>query len=337
MATQEQFTEKDWNRLRTAFSVSIMVDTPLLALAQNVNAPDWPIPGDDERPSKYLDYSWTELHVLPGLREDPARVQQLLRILADTLAFDEPFQQMVEQGEKSTETEYAALRTLQKLGIPEDFPIALTSLSLEAKEFCKSQGFKTLGEFTRLSQKISQFVIMEGDFRAFLNALSHLDERTISRYLPFRPGARGVHLAEAIGHQLRALPEPEFYALARQAGARISRDQADLADAVTRDRVAALDGEFRDGLLRLLEYFKDETRDWRTQNAGVFALDYRLRVLNDPLLETTAYRLIKPIFDAKPTAPAAASAGPAPAAAAASNGERPGFFSRLLRRMGIGR
>ncbi len=41
-------TAKDWDEVRSAFATSIMVDTALSSLAQNLDGPDWPIKGKDE-------------------------------------------------------------------------------------------------------------------------------------------------------------------------------------------------------------------------------------------------------------------------------------------------
>jgi len=37
------FTAKDWDEVRSAFASSIMVDTALSSLAQNLDGPDWPV------------------------------------------------------------------------------------------------------------------------------------------------------------------------------------------------------------------------------------------------------------------------------------------------------
>ncbi len=37
------FTEKDWDEVRTAFASSIMVDTQISSLAQNLDGPTWPV------------------------------------------------------------------------------------------------------------------------------------------------------------------------------------------------------------------------------------------------------------------------------------------------------
>jgi hypothetical protein len=45
---------------------------------------------------------------------------------------------------------------------------------------------------------MSQAVIVGGDFRKLLNALSNVDEATLAEVLPFRRGAKGLHLVEAV-------------------------------------------------------------------------------------------------------------------------------------------
>jgi hypothetical protein len=63
----------------------------------------------------------------------------------------------------------------------------------------------TLGQFVGFAGRLSQSVIVGGDFRELLNALSHKDEETLARFLPFRPGAKGLHLLEALALEARLL------------------------------------------------------------------------------------------------------------------------------------
>jgi hypothetical protein len=55
---------------------------------------------------------------------------------------------------------------------------------------------------------MSQNVIVGGDFRKLLNALSHIDEKSLSEVLPFRRGQKGLHLVEAIGQAARSADGP---------------------------------------------------------------------------------------------------------------------------------
>ncbi len=197
-------TAKDWDETRTAFASSIMVDTALSSLAQNLDAPDWPIKGKDETPAKYIDHSFEEVLELLQLKgQKPDRLDHLISLLKETLAFDNPFGEMATQAAAAEARDNPLLKNLAKLGIPENFPIALTGLDAGTLEFCKLEKLVTLSEFAVFAQGMSQNVIVGGDFRRLLNALSNVDEATLAELLPFRRGAKGLHLPEALAQATR--------------------------------------------------------------------------------------------------------------------------------------
>src|SRR6185503_7450835 len=97
-------TAKDWDEIRTAFATSLMVDTSLNSLAQNLDGPEWPIKGKDETPAKYIDLSFNEVVEMLQLKgQKPERIDQLISLLKETLAFDSPFGEMVEQTQAASE------------------------------------------------------------------------------------------------------------------------------------------------------------------------------------------------------------------------------------------
>ena len=65
------------------FHTSIMVDTALSSLAQNLDGADWPLAGGGETPAKYIDLTFDELKTCPGLNGQPQRVDQLIDILEE--------------------------------------------------------------------------------------------------------------------------------------------------------------------------------------------------------------------------------------------------------------
>src|SRR3954470_21159464 len=143
-----KFTAKEWDEVRLAFASSIMVDTALSSLAQNLDAPDWPIKGKDETPAKYIDLNFEEATEMLQLKgQKPERIDQLVGILKETLAFDSPFGEMVTQTEAASARDNQLLKNLAKLGIPENFPMALTALEPGTLEFCKLEQLVTLSEF----------------------------------------------------------------------------------------------------------------------------------------------------------------------------------------------
>jgi hypothetical protein len=195
----KKYTAKEWDEVRSAFASSIMVNTPLSSLAQNLDGPDWPVKGKEETPAAYIDLGYDEMVTMLTMKGiAPAKADFLISLLKETLSFDNPFGDMVEQAQASAEKDNQLLKNLAKLDIPESFPIGLTALSPDTMEFCKLEKLTTLGQFCVFAQGMSQNVIVGGDFRRLLNALSHIDESTLAECLPFRPGARGLHLLEAL-------------------------------------------------------------------------------------------------------------------------------------------
>jgi len=226
-------TAKDWDEVRSAFATSIMVDTSLASLAQNLDGRDWPIKGKEETPAKYIDFSFDEVVELLQLKgQSPDVIDQLVEILRETLAFDSPFGEMVEQNQAASARDNALLKNLAKLGVPENFPITLSALEAGTLEFCELERLTTLGEFAVFAQGMSQNVIVGGDFRKLLNALSHVDEAGLAQVLPFRPGAKGLHLVEALAQATQA-PNPAA--------------RADLATMWFRDELAAIENDLRAG------------------------------------------------------------------------------------------
>jgi len=72
-------TAKEWDEIRSAFATSIMINTSLSSLAQNLDGPDWPIKGKDETPATYIDYNHEEVIELLALKgQDASRLDQLV-------------------------------------------------------------------------------------------------------------------------------------------------------------------------------------------------------------------------------------------------------------------
>src|SRR3978361_2120487 len=164
--------------------------------------------------------------MLPEIAGRADRADHLMGILKETLAFDDPFGDMVAQVEESSAKENPILKTLSRLGIPEDFPLLLANLSEGTRLVCSSEGVTTVGGVANMGQQMSTRVVLGGDFRNALNALTHGDEEGIGQFLPFRKGSTGLHLAEAIGIVAGSLPRPDQLALAKFYGAKLNAADA---------------------------------------------------------------------------------------------------------------
>lgn len=314
-----KFTPTEWDEIRKKFRNSIMADTSLNSLAQSVDAGDWPVPGDEEKPSKYIDFNYEELLLLPEIAGNAARAEHLISILKETLAFDDPFGDMVTHVEESSAKENPVLKTLGRLGIPEGYPLGLVNVSEATRAVCVSEGARTIGEFANLAQQMSTRVVIGGDFRALLNALSHGDEAGIGQFLPFRKGSSGLHLPEALGllPAVAGLSRDEQVALALATGMKNpSGGPPPPMSAASRSQ---LEGRVRVALEATLAWFKDGQQEMiGSLNAGA-SLERMLVVINDPVREHLAAHYFLPAVKdqlAAPTTPV----------------RKEGFFSRLFGR-----
>lgn len=263
-----------WDEARTAFASSIMVDTALSSLAENLDGSEWPGKEKKDSSADYIDLGYEEAVEMLAMRGYPeGTMADLITILTETLAFDDPFGDMVEQSESAAATENPIVDNLEKLKIPGDFPIRLTSLSKDAQEFCELEGLTTVIEFAVFAQGMSQNVIVGGDFKLLLNALSHVDEYSIAKFLPFRPGLKGLHLVEAIGGVVRTMRDLDRQKL----------DNGGPPSNQVIGRVAELTKYFSDDLAAIIE----------SVASGV-ELSREVMVLQDPRTEPTVMTLLQP-------------------------------------------
>jgi len=309
MPTSPAISNQEWEKLRKSFQTSIMIDTSLRSLAQNLEGPDWPLAGKDETPSKYIDMSLDELLDYFSLKGRPPEIiDQLAGILRETLAFDQPFGDMVEQVQAATERDDTLLRNLARLEIPESFPMDLSGLGADTREFCRLEKITTIGEFTSFAQGLSQNIIVGGDFRTLLNAIVQSDVTGLAAFLPLRPGSKGLHLPEAVAVLARVHPSGVRHALAMRAGLKLSVPAAQEAMLAPADKVAAAESDLRLKTSRLVsELFKDQLAQLRTQMEAGNSLERHCTSIGDPTLEAIVCAqlrpLLKPVQTSQPTKP----------------------------------
>lgn len=314
-----KFNSTEWDGIRKKFRNSIMADTSLVSLAQNLDTKEWPLKGEDEKPSKYIDFNYDELLMLPEIAGNADRADHLIGILKETLAFDDPFGDMVAQVEETASKENPILKTLARLGIPEAFPLVLANFSEGTRIVCASEGIKTIGEFANLGQQMSTKVVLGGDFRNALNALTHGDEEGIGQFLPYRKGSTGLHLAEAIGLIAAGLPRSDQLGLAKAYGAKLPSADAAAARNLTKEQIEKHEGMMRVTLNAALEWFKEGKQALIKQVSDGGSFERYFVVINDPAREAIAVRLASQALrdQVKP-------------AAAAVEEKKGGFFSRLF-------
>lgn len=215
-----QSSKSEWNEVRTAFLNSLMVDTPISSLAQNLELEEgWPIEGKDEVPSKYIGFSWEEINLLPDLATQPGLIGLLINILRETMAFDDPFSEMADSVEDTTKSDESITRTLNELKIPMDMPLDFSLLEEDTLDFCTGESVTTIGEFVSFSERLARSgLLLGGNLQGLLNALIVRDESMIAKYLPYRPQVKGVYLVEAFDILVRKLSDTERNSLLKRYG-----------------------------------------------------------------------------------------------------------------------
>jgi len=317
-----KFNSTEWEEIRKKFRQSIMADTSLVSLAQNLDTKEWPLKGDDEKPSKYIEFNYDELLMLPEIAGSADKADHLIGILKETLAFDDPFGDMVAQVEEVSAKENPILKTLARLGIPEKFPLSLANFSEGTRVVCASEGIKTIGEFANLGQQMSTKVVLGGDFRNALNALTHGDEEGIGKFLPYRKGTTGLHLAETIGLIAGSVPRIDQVALAKAYGAKLSNSDGAITKTLTKEQMDKMEALMRITLGTALEWFKDEKAALLKHLADGGTYERYFVVINDPVREAIAVRLASVAL--KDLVPAGHAAATIP------EEKKGGFFSRLF-------
>jgi hypothetical protein len=318
-----KFTSTEWDEVRKKFRHSIMADTSLVSLAQNLDTKEWPHAGEEEKPSKYIDFSYDELLMLPEIAGSADRADHLIGILKETLAFDDPFGDMVAQVEEVSAKENPILKTLSRLAIPEGYPLMLANFSEGTRVVCASEGIKTIGEFANLGQQMATRVVLGGDFRNALNALTHGDEEGIGLFLPYRKGTTGLHLAEAIALIPAGLPRADQLGLAKAYGAKLSTSDSAAARTLTKEQVEKQENLMRVATNAALDWFKDDKEALLKHLADGGTYERYFVVVNDPAREAIAVKLTSSVLKS------VVKAGPV-ATATDSDEKKGGFFSKFF-------
>ena len=291
-ATPEKYSAEEWNHIRQRFFNSILNDTEIAKLGQNVGV-SWPFKGKGETASKYIEYDFEELQSVPGLIGKQSRIKALMDILRETLAFDDPFSEMVDTVESASEEDDTFERILAKLEIPTTYPVEFIHFKPETKELLKDEGASTLLEVIHFGQKIARNVVVGGDLKTFLNGLAHKDELGIANHLPYRRGIRGLHLAEAIGLIARDLSEPAQLRLLAQTGLSLTDEEtAELSRASELHTAAEIKSAVGQ-VAKVSDWFATEASDLEQVFATGGSPERYFIMINDPRCERIALELAK--------------------------------------------
>lgn len=106
---------------------------------------------------------------------------------------------------------------------------------------------------------MAQNVVIGGDFRTLTNALTQSDEEVIAHYLPFRQGAKGLHIPEAFAMLIRPLSDDMKHALAKKAGQKYSEEEDSKFNEPPSQEVSKAEQRIHEQVGPILVWFGD---DW---------------------------------------------------------------------------
>ena len=290
-----KYTAEEWEYFRKRFFNSMLNDTQVAALGQNVGV-SWPFKGSDETPAKYIEFDFEELKSVPGLIGKMARIKKLMDILRETLAFDDPFSDMVETVDAETAKDNAFERILTKLEIPSNYPASLIHFSAETEELLKAEGIETLLQAIQFAQNLARTVVIGGDLKSFLNSLVNTDMVNIIKHLPYRSNERSLHLAEAVGLIVRDLDESVQLELLSQVGVSLTDDEEEILKCAS---PIAFDKALKTALVRfdaLCKWFTEEATDLELICTTSGSVERYFMPMNEPRLERVAAMLARAKF-----------------------------------------
>lgn len=306
---QLKYVSDDWQNLRARFLHSPMVEMEISVLAENAGI-SWSGPGADATPEEFLGLSFEQLmrHPVIGSVE---RTNLFLDILKETLAFDDPFSELVADKETGLVQSPVELNA-EKLRIPLNFPLSLANISSDARKICSSEGLKTLGDLIAFSQRMARRIVIGNDFRELLNALVSADETTLARYLPVRRGSKGIHLPEAIGLGFSRLEYGTFLRMVQLYGGVLNKREEALVIPLESDAIERVQLANQDFIRRVLTHFDDKRSELSRAAESEEGLQAYLAVIGSDKVERVAFAELWKFFHSEYPA-------------------RPGLFARILR------
>lgn len=255
MEQPEKYSAAEWDSIRERFQNSALNETEIAILGQNAGV-SWPFKG--ETPLKYIDCTLDELAEIPGLIGKKSRIRRLMDILRETLAFDDPFSDLVDSVELDGVEDHTFERILAKFNIPDNYPADMVKFNADTRKLLQNEKADTLLEVIRFGQLIPHDSDEGEELRLFLNGLALKDEDGMAEHLPYRRGERGLHLPEEIGLIAGALGRPVQLALIQQSGMKLTeKEKAEVQAEINLEAEAELKKAL-EAMKKACEWFKEE-------------------------------------------------------------------------------
>lgn len=290
-------SEEQWNEVRKKMLTSILVDTKIITLAEDLDFEAWPINDSEETPAKYIYYSLDQIQLMPEFEGQPHLIQRLYEILVTTISMDDPFDEISINVEEQHSTDYSFDDIFAKLDIDTNFPLQLISIPKEIFDVMNNMGVKNLKEFMTLSQKIAQKVHLKGDLRTYINAVVNVNESAISEFIPYRPKTKGLHLEESLGLIIKQLSSEERWALLHHYNFQLSESQKISAQRFSANDTDDLKKNVFEKFDLANKFFEDQKDPMLSSIKNDRDIMRLFLFLDDMPTETLASRLFKEYYD----------------------------------------
>lgn len=258
-----------------------------------MQAKKWPFKGSDETPAKYIEFDFEDLQTVPGLIGKKSRIKNLMDILRETLAFDDPFGDMADKVETDGEHDDTYEKVLDRYGIPHDYPAKFIAFDAEGRSMVRDENFTTLIDVVRYGQTLHYETEGADDLKALMNSLAHREELGIARFLPYRRGSAGLHLAEAIGQIARTVDVSLQIELRSQIGDELKDEEKQKLE---RTSSMTLESRLKHALERIdavADWFEAEANELQALIEGGGSYERYFITLNDRYIERVALALAR--------------------------------------------
>jgi len=286
-----RYNADDWEDIRKRFVNSSMMDAELSALGENAGI-DWRGPGSDTTPDELVVLSYDELLMHPTINGNPNRLERLIDIFKETLAFDDPLGALIGAGDEEEDPAAEIMERAKKMGLNEEYPIELIPLSAPTRDFCEGEQISNLGQLLRMGSRLAGNIVIGGDFKDILNAVSSDNKPVLQRYLPIRAEINGFQLPEALGLLPSHTEEAVRLGLFRKFGGVLTSKESGQAGSVSEVRQDEALEKLETLTQQTLDYFTDHKDELDRAAREADALRQYLSVLKNEVKEKIAFALV---------------------------------------------
>ncbi|MGB0370125.1 MAG: hypothetical protein ACPGN3_02150 [Opitutales bacterium] len=195
MSTKQSLDET-WEEVRKSVSVGPCADLSIRDLALSIGyKPIFSVKDKKEYLASDFAYmGYEELCEHPDFKDDPEKVQRLIRLFRETAGYDMSLEGISSKVGRNDSAAQTILNQLKVSDIPQDFPPNLMTISSTLKTLVDAEGVTNLRNFFEVSARFTKVLGKNQELadieRAFLSA----SPSRVGKFLPLNPNGKGTSL-----------------------------------------------------------------------------------------------------------------------------------------------